>query len=98
MWMRAFLTCSARLRTFCADRRGDVAIIFGLMSVVLFAAIGLIAGQDGLRDASSKQPGDLLAANGSHGLSRIVDDQSLHLLLQLPGRPGRERSGRPNLC
>src|ERR1700750_724455 len=53
-------------------------------------AIVVIAGQDGLRDTSSKHPRDLLAANGSHGLSPIVVDQLLHLLLQLPGRPVSE--------
>jgi len=31
------------------------------------------AGQDGFRDASSKQPHDLSSANGSHGLSRTSD-------------------------
>src|SRR5229473_2098003 len=31
------------------------------------------AGQDGFRDASSKQPHDLSWANGSHGLSRTLD-------------------------
>src|SRR5882762_4171629 len=31
------------------------------------------AGQDGFRDASSKQPHDLASANGSHGLSRTSD-------------------------
>ena len=33
----------------------------------------LTAGQDGFRDTSSKQPDDLLQANGSHGLSRTSD-------------------------
>src|ERR1700736_3894759 len=43
------------------------------------------AGQDGFRDASSKQPHDLSSANGSHGLSRTSDRSILPsvLLLQL---------------
>src|SRR6266852_5011618 len=43
------------------------------------------AGQDGFRDASSKQPHDLSSANGFHGLSRTLDRSILPsaLLLQL---------------
>src|SRR6267378_7805313 len=43
------------------------------------------AGQDGFRDASSKQPHDLSSANGFHGLSRTSDRSILPsaLLLQL---------------
>jgi len=43
-----------------------------------------------LRDASSKQPGDLLAANGSTDCLASLLDRSLHLLLQLPGRSADE--------
>jgi hypothetical protein len=34
---------------------------------------GVTAGQDGFRDASSKQPSDLSSANGFHGVSRTLD-------------------------
>src|SRR5260370_14275547 len=56
------------------------------------------AGQDGFRDASSKQPHDLSSANGSHGLSRTLDRSILPsaLLLQLPLRRLANFSDRPN--
>ena len=52
------------------------------------------AGQDGFRDASSKQPRGLSLANGSHGVSRTSDRSILPsgLLLQL--RLGRGRRTR----
>jgi hypothetical protein len=47
------------------------------------------AGQDGFRDASSKQPRDLASANGSHGLSRTSDRSILPSVLLLQLRLGR---------
>src|SRR5712671_3696230 len=56
-----------------------------------------IAGQDGFRDASSKQPRDLPSANGSHGLSRTSDRSILPSapLLQLRLNRGGESADRP---
>jgi hypothetical protein len=55
------------------------------------------AGQDGFRDASSKQSHDLFPANGFHGLSRISDRSILPsaLLLQLRLGQCSESAGRP---
>jgi hypothetical protein len=59
------------------------------------SAIEWIAGQDGLRDASSKQPRDLLTADGSHGLSRIVARSIAPSALAAPGRLTSEPASRP---
>jgi hypothetical protein len=55
------------------------------------------AGQDGFRDASSKQPRDLCSANGSHGLSRTSDRSILPsiVLLQLRFSRRGEPADRP---
>jgi hypothetical protein len=62
----------------------------------LFDAIVLIAGQDGFRDASAKQPGDLLKANGSRGLSRVLDRSIIPSALAAPVRPASAASGGLN--
>ncbi|WP_229172574.1 hypothetical protein, partial [Bradyrhizobium altum] len=62
----------------------------------LFDAIMLIAGQDGFRDASAKQPGDLVEANGSRGLSRVLDRSIIPSALAAPVRLARAAFGQPN--
>jgi hypothetical protein len=56
----------------------------------------LIVGQDGFRDASAKQPVDLLKANGSRGLSRVLDRSIIPSALAAPGRPPGEARSRPS--